>query len=144
MDFDFNKNLVVEKIDAVPKDFRGLYAANEEGKFVLDTSDDFKKSMVSVVTGLNRSLNAARLETRNAKEGKVDLTALSDYGENVDDIVDGINSRIEEVRKAGKGKGNEDVEKAVKAAQDAMAKAHSTQLGAVSEENKALTGQLYN
>lgn len=143
MEFDFNKNQVVDSIEKVPQDFRGLYVENDEGKFKLDTSDDFKKSTVSVVTGLNRSLNAARLETKAAKEGKIDLSSLSDYGTTVDEILDGVNDRIAEVRKAGKGKGSEDVEKAVKSAQDAMAKAHVTQLTAVAEENKALTGQLY-
>ncbi len=143
MEFDFNKNLVVDNIESVPKDFRGLYV-EKDGKHALDTSDDFKKSTVAVVTGLNRSLSAARLETKAAKDGKVDLSSLSDYGETVDEILEGVNSRIDEVRKAGKGKGSEDVEKAVKSAQDAMAKTHHTAMTAVSEENKALTGQLYS
>lgn len=144
MKFNFNKNKVVGSLEDVPEDFRGLYVADgDTGKFKLDTDDPKVKSSVSAIIGLNTALVASRAEAEAARGNAVDLSALSDFGDTPEAIAETVTARIAEAGKAAKGKGNEDKEAAVKAAQDAMAQKHTKDLELHSNRNTALTSQLH-
>lgn len=101
MEFDFSKNQEVTKIDDVPADFRPLYKEKEDKSgFILDAADPRVKTTVSLVTGLNVALKAARSDAKT----KIDLTLLKDFGDSpeaikakVDDIVAKLQEQVKGV-----------------------------------------------
>jgi len=143
MEFNFNDNSVVESIDKVPQDFRGLYVEGDDGKFKLDTTDPKVKSAVSAITGLNKALVASRAEARDAKGKVIDLSALSEFGDTPDAILEGVNTKIDEIKKASKGKGAEDLERQVTKIKEELAKSHAVELEKAVKRGDALQGQLY-
>jgi hypothetical protein len=107
--FDFAANTEVEALDTVPENFRVLYVASDSG-FKLNSEDGATSAAVASITGLAKSLTAAR---GDAKKGKVDLSALSDYGDTVELIAEGVTTKLEELTKQIKdgGKAKIDIEK---------------------------------
>ena len=144
MDFNFAEHTTVDTLEKVPQDFRGLYVPADGGKFKLDSDDPKVKSAVSAITGLARSLVASRAEAKAARGKAVDLSALAEYGETPETILENVNTKIAEASKAGKGKAGEDKEAAVKAATDALAAKHAQDLKARDDANLALKGQLHH
>ena len=142
MKFNFAENKTVDKLETVPEDFRGLYV-EKEGKFVLDTEDPKVKSAVSALLGINTALIASRAEAKAAQGRAVDLSSLAEYGETPTTIAETFVAKLAEVAKAGKGKGGEEKEAAVKAAQDAMGLKHAADLKGHADRNVALTTQLH-
>lgn len=142
MEFNFSENLVVDSLEKVPGDFRGLYK-EADGKFKLAGDDPAVGSAVKAIVGLNRALVASRAEAKDAKGKTIDLTPLADYGDTPEKIAEGVRARIEEATKTAKGKVGEDAAVQIKAAQEAMAAAHAKELTKHTERNGALTGQLY-
>ena len=130
MEFDFNKSLSVDAIESVPEDFRGLYVEDEGGKFKLNTDDETTKSAVASITRLNKALVASRAEAKANKAKQVDLSALAEFGDTPDAILEGFNAQIEEARKAGKGKDAEALERQVSKIKEDLQKAHQAELDA--------------
>jgi len=143
MEWNFAERKVVDSIDQVPNDFRGLYVEGDGGKFKLDTDDPKVKSAVSAITGLNTALVAARAEARAHKGKVVDLSALAEYGETPETIAESVQQAIDEAKKANKDKSGQDKDQAVKAATDALAEKHAKELEAREKREQALTGQLH-
>lgn len=138
MDWDFAKNQTVANLDAVPADFRGLYTQDGD-KFKLDSDHAGVKSAVSAITGLNRALVASRAEAKGYRDKAVDLSALAEFGDTPDKILEGFNTKLKE---AGKGKG-EDVQAAVTKAKEALTTEHTRQRQAWADREKGLLGQLH-
>lgn len=64
MEFDFSKNVVVEKLDKVPAQFQGAYIENtdtEVGGFILNPA---VAPLAEAITGLNGALTKARKEAK--------------------------------------------------------------------------------
>ena len=133
MDFEFQE---VESLDNVPEQFRGLYA-EADGKYQLN--EPFK-GVAEAVTGLNRSLKASRAEAK-AMKGKVDLSALSEFGEDPASIAETVKTRLQELEgqlaNGDKAKLNLDKVK------EDLAKAHSKDLEKINKRSDALQTQLY-
>lgn len=129
MKWDFKTNTVVKDINTVPVDFRGLYR-DVDGEFKLGSDDPAIASAVAAITGLNEALTAARAEAKANKQGKIDLSPLSDYGATVEEIAAGITSKIngfqEELAKGGDAKLNLEKVKADFAKEVAKGKEAST------------------
>lgn len=132
MDFDFSP---VDSIDKVPEKFRPLYGqqAGEDGKFKV--ADSFAPIAESI-NGFNTSNKTLR---QQLKEGKVDLSALAEYGDNPTSIAEAIKTAIEA---AGANK-NQDVTKAVDAAKAGLLQGHQKELEKHTTRNQALQSQLY-
>jgi hypothetical protein len=131
MEFEFGE---VESIEAVPAQFRGIYKANEAGKYVVD---DAHKGVVEAVTGLNKSLKAARLEAKN--KGSVDLSVLSDFGATPDEIKASVTNKIKELSDQLANGGKVNVDKI----REELAGAHSKDLQKHTARAEALQKQLY-
>jgi len=98
MKFDFTKNRTVATLDGVPENFRAFYeqAEGEDG-FNLKT-DAVTTAAVAAISGLNRSLTAARADVEAAKKtNTADLSALSAYGTTIEEIAAGVEKKVTEL-----------------------------------------------
>lgn len=133
MDFEFTE---VESLDKVPEQFRPIYAETEEGKYA--PSEDYK-GVVEAVTGLNKSLKAARAEAKNKKE--VDLSPLQDFGQDPSEIKQNIDSKMKELQdelaKGGDAKLN------LEKVREELAQGHKKELEKYQTRAEALQNQLY-
>lgn len=133
MDFEFTP---VDSIDKVPEQFRGIYKQGDDGKFIVD---DTHKGIVEAVTGLNKSLKAARAEAK--AKTSVDLTPLADFGATPEEIKANITAKLTELQnelaKGGEAKLNLD-----KVRQE-LADAHAKDLKKAGARAEALQNQLY-
>lgn len=135
--FDFAANTEVEALDTVPENFRVFYVASDSG-FKLNSEDGATSAAVASITGLAKSLTAAR---GDAKKGKVDLSALSEYGDTPDAIAEAVTTKMTELSdqiKTG-SKAKVDIDK-IRAD---LAGAHATDIQKREAVNTALRDQLY-
>lgn len=146
MEFDFSQNTEVADLNSIPEDFRGLYAETEEGsgKFKLDSDNPGVKSAVAAVTRLNQALKASRAEAKAAKNNKVDLSPLADFGDTPEAIAETFNGKINELQDSLKKKGGEDLQRQVEKIKADLAQAHAKELDGSKKRIEALTGQLHN
>jgi hypothetical protein len=140
MEFNFNKSLTVDNLDAVPESYRGMYVAHE-GKFKLDTEDPRVKGAVAAVLGLNTALASARAEIDAHRRNKVDLTPLAEYGETPEAIVTNFNARLTEAAKVKDAK--DLIEKAVANAKKEYDAVHAVEKKKLEDRAQGLTDQLY-
>jgi len=135
--FDFAANQEVEDISVVPENFRVFYKESETG-YQINSDEPAIVAAVASISGLAKSLNAAR---NDAKNNKVDLSPLAEFGASPAEIAESITVRMEELNKQIKdgGKAKIDVEK-IKAE---LATAHMTELQKREAREQALTNQLY-
>ncbi len=141
--WDFKNNQTVDNIESVPSDFRGLYREGDDGKFKLGSEDAGISSAVGAIVRLSNSLNASRAEAKGYKEQRVDLSALSDYGATVEEIVEGVNTRITEVSKGKGAKSADEIKVQVEKIKEDLAKGHKVDVEARDIRIAALTGQLH-
>ena len=142
MEFDFSKSQTVDSLDAVPSDFQGLYV-EKDGKHTLATEDPKVGSAVSAVLRLNKSLNAERTAHGATKTKVVDLGALSEYGDTPDNILEGVTTKMDELKKGAKNKGAEDLDRQVSKIKEDLAKAHTDEKDGLTTRIGALTKQLH-
>lgn len=83
----------LENLDRVPNEFRGMFAQDSEGKYVVQESF---RSVGASIDGLNKALYAARQDAKNAKGQAIDLSPLRDYGESPADIAKGFEAKLAE------------------------------------------------
>ncbi len=141
MDFDFGVNVTVADLAKVPEQFHGLYGEKEGGDgFTLKSGDSAVGGAVEAVLGLNKALKAERNTNKDLRKGKVDLTALAEYGDGVEEIAVGIRTKMEEYEEklASGTKAKVDVGK-IKAD---LAKAHARETEQKEQRITALTNQL--
>lgn len=144
MEFIFSDNTVVDNVDSIPADFRGLYQVGEgeqEGKQVL-RSDDAVKSAVAAITGLQTSLKASRAEAKANKGVKVDLTPLADYGETPDGIKSSFEQKLNEAAAAAKKDGDTALEARIEKIKEDLGKGFEKEREGFTNRNTALLGQL--
>ncbi len=145
MEFTFSENKVVENLEKVPADLRGLYAAGDgeqEGKHVLK-SDEVAQSAIKIITGLQTSLKASRAESKANKSQKVDLTALAEFGESPEAIAVNFREKLEEAQKLAKTSGNEEMTRQLEKIKQDLATVHSKESEKWGNRNTALQNQLY-
>jgi len=140
MEFNFANE--IDSVDKIPEQFRPLYAQDDARSLMVLRDDPAVKGAVTAITGLNRALSASRAEAKAAKGRAIDLTPLSEFGDNPNSILEGFNSKITELQselaKGDKAKLNLDKIK------QELAEAHSKDLKTKDTRIEALTGQLYN
>lgn len=135
MEHDFTKP--ADSLDAVPEQFRPLYAQGQDGKFVVGEAF---AGVVGAVTGLNTSLKAARLEAKN--KSPTDLSALSEFGTDPASIRAAVDAKLAELQEAAT-KGGGDAKANLEKIKADLAKGHATELAGVSAKTEAYKGQLY-
>lgn len=140
MDFDFTKNTQVEadKFESVvPEQFRGAYAQNEDGAYVISPT---AKGLVEAVSGLNKSLKASRQEAKDYRSKAVDLGPLSEFGETVEDIKANIQTKIDELQQSlAKG---DDAKLNLDKVKADLQKAFDSQLGKKDEKLQGMQASL--
>ncbi len=138
--FDFAANVELESLDTVPENFRVFYAASDNG-FKLNSADPATSAAVATITGLNKSLGAARGDADKYKKQRVDLSPLAEYGEDLDAIVTTIKGRFDEYEtKLASGK---DAKLDLDKVRADLSKAHTTELAARDAKLEGLKEQLY-
>ena len=143
--FKFAEHTEVEKLDAVPENFRVFYEkTGDEGeqKFTLK-ADESVKAAVASITGLNSSLTAARAEAAGLKGKATDLSALGEYGTDPESILAGITAKIDEVQATSKNSTAKDVERQLEKIKADLSKTHAEGLKQKDTRIEALKGQLY-
>jgi len=108
MKFDFSKSRTVDDLSKVPANCQAFYeeAEGEDGNggFSLRT-DAQTTAAVAVITGQNKALGKVRDEVTAAKQAtKTDLSALSAYGNTVEEITAAVGAKVEELTAAASGK----------------------------------------
>lgn len=98
MEFEFKPQ--VDSLDNVPENFRVFYEEGDNGFALRD--DPSVKTAVASITGLGKSLKAARGERDNLKGQAVDLSPLSEYGATPEEIAEGIQAKLQESAKGKK------------------------------------------
>ncbi len=145
MEFEFVNNQTVpsDKFETtVPQDFHGLYV-EKDGKYVLNSEDGAVGSAVKAITKLNTSLRAARAEAAGLKGRSADLSALAEYGDSPEAIIEGIQAKIAEIKETHKTKGGEELERKVGKIKEDLASTHKKEVEARDERIAALTRQLH-
>ncbi len=124
----------IEDISKVPEPFRFMLAEGEDKKYTVIPEH---KPIADAITGLNRSLKAARQEAKT--KTPVDLTLLADYGATPEEIAAGIQTKLAEAREAAKG-GDA---KALERLRTDLVTAHTADVKKHTARNEALQTQLY-
>lgn len=144
MNFDFEKNMVVDTLDVVPDQFKPLYV-EKEGKYSIDNTDPKTKSVVEAILGFNKALKASRGEADNLRKKSVDLSSLREFGDTPEAIKAAFDAKLTELSKNPQvdiDKIKLDISKGFLAEKDGLAKkaeALQSQLYSVLVENTALS-----
>jgi hypothetical protein len=111
----------------VPEQFKPLYAPTDDGGFAL-SNDATVAGAVEALLGMQKALNAARAEAKEAKGKAVDLGPLSEWGNDPATIAAAFKAKADEMTgQIAKGKGAElDLGKL----KEAMGSAHAKELQA--------------
>jgi len=139
--FDFSTNQTVENLEGVPENFRVFYGETEEGGFRVK-DEDAVKAAVSTIIGLNGALRASRSEAKDAKGRIVDLSPLSGFGDNVEDINNAFAAQLEELQ--GKVKGGEKIKVDIEKMRQEVALQSKQAIEDKETENGKLRAQLFN
>lgn len=134
MDFEFG---VVDSLTNVPEQFRGIYQEGGDGKYAVGNA---YKGVAEAVTGLNKSLKAARAEAK--ANTPVDLSPLADYGKTPEEIKVAVVAKQKELEDQLAGKSGEAKLNLDKIRED-LAAAHAQELKKANARGEALQNQLY-
>lgn len=124
MEFSFADSAVVDSIEKVPEDFRPLYEDSGDGKFAL-SKDDKVVSAVKAITRFQGALKASRAEAKGRTT--VDLSPLEAYGTSPEEILAGVNAKMELLETAAAG--SKEAKLNVDKVKEDLGKAHAIQLG---------------
>lgn len=139
MEFQFQPT--VENIESVPQDFRGLYAEAEGGGYALRSDDEGVKSAVSAITGLSKALKVARTEAQGWKGKSVDLSALAEYGDSPEAILEGFQEKLAEATKGKKSQ--EDFLRQIEKVKADLGAEYGQKIEAEKQRSEALKNQLH-
>src|SRR3990167_2008987 len=108
--FDIFKNLDVDTLDQVPAEWQGLYVEKDD-KSGFKVND--KHPIFVSLSGIHGTLKKQRkdMDDLKTKYKNVDLSALRDYGEDVEAIAAGIQAKLQSEREEGAKSKGADVEK---------------------------------
>lgn len=138
MEFQFEGNETVDESafsTKVPQEFQPLYEKGEQGYVLRNDYAGVAKS----IDGLNRANRAARLEAKDAKKNRPDLSLLSDYGSTPEEIKQAFDSKMEELQQQVNSKSKIDIDKI----KNDLQQGHAKELEARDKRNQALTNRLY-
>lgn len=124
MEFSFTESKVVDSIEKVPEDFRPLYDESADGKFTL-SEDPKVVSAVKAIVRFQGALKSSRAEAKG--KTTVDLTPLSAYGTSPEEILAGVNAKMELLETAAAG--SKEAKLNVDKVKEDLGKAHAIQLG---------------
>lgn len=133
--YDPTANATVADIATVPADFRFMYKAGENGQHTLDAENPAVKSSMAIFGSLKGALTKARNDLKGVQ--KVDLSALSDYGNDPASIAakfkektEGLESQIKQVN--------------IPKIKEGVEQEWKPKLQAALDRGKGLESQLYN
>ena len=96
--FEFSQNTEMESLDSVPENFRVFYKQSDSGEgFQLNFDDPATASAVASITGLAKSLKASRKDADGFRKQRVDLSALSEYGETPEAALESFQAKVGEL-----------------------------------------------
>lgn len=139
MEFEFVAAL--PDLAKVPAQFTSFYSEDKSaGGFKLRGDDPTVKGSVEAIAGLQKALKASRLEANGLKGKTVDLTALSAYGNSVEEIAAGVKAKLDGLQEqiAGSGKARLDLEQVKKD----LGAAHAKEIEGKTKTVESLTKQL--
>lgn len=137
MDFSFADSATVDSIEKVPEDFRPMYEDSGDGKFTL-SKDEKVTSAVKAITRFQGALKASRAEAKG--KTTIDLSPLVDYGTSPEEILAGVNAKIELLETAAAG--SKDAKLNVDKVKEDLGKAHAIQLSQKDMKITAYKSQL--
>lgn len=126
----------VDSLDQVPDAFHPLYEQGAEGNYVITEKS---KGIAGAVLGLNTALKKARAD---AKAGKVDLSALAEFGTTPEEISAGISNRVKSLEEQIAAKGG-DVKAQTDKVRQEMGQAHAVEIEKLNAKATAMQTQLY-
>lgn len=137
MEFAFQPEL--QTLDIVPENCRVFYAQNAETK-VWGLRDSAEvKGAVSIISGQNAALKKIRGELKIAADGRVDLSPLSEFGDNPLSIAEAFKTKITEAQGAASG----DIERQAAKIKESLEKEYGKRGEASGLRIKALETQLF-
>lgn len=132
----------VADVEAVPEQFRALYAKPENGTtFKLQKDNPMVRGAIEAVVGLHKTLKTVRGELDSAKKIKVDLTPLKDFGEDPTAIATTFGTKLKELQDQLASKGNKQLD--LDNLRKDMTKAHEAEKTAWAARAKGLQDQLF-
>lgn len=136
MDFTFADNAEVKDLTGVPENFHSFYEKPDGSEtFKLRTGEPAIMAAVGSITGLNTSLKASRAEAGAFKKQRVDISGLSEYGDNPSDIAAAFTAKLAEATKAGgKAPNIEKIKQEIATANAAEMKNRDTRIGALQNQ----------
>lgn len=140
MDWDFSQNAEVESLDKVPETLQPFYGEKDDKSGFAVKSTPETKAAIGLIGGLTGALITGRAAEKAALKKAVDLSPLSEYGEGVEEIKAGIETKLEELNARVKG-GKESAANLEKVKADIRA-AGQKQVDAKQKEIDGLTLQL--
>lgn len=138
MEFAFQSEL--SQLDIVPENMRVFYAQDEESKTWKLRDDASTKAAVSIISGQQSALKKVRVELDTAKKAAIDLSPLSEFGEDPQAIADAVKAKITEAA----GAAGEDIDRRIAKIKEDLAKGHAADLDKLKTRNGALETQLFN
>lgn len=100
--FNLSENLQLENLDNVPDKYKGLYAQDDEGRFVIS---DTAKGIVDDYVGMTKALDGAKKtnkatndeNARRRQSEKAFKDLASDLGIEAEDLVEGFRGHIKDL-----------------------------------------------
>jgi len=138
----------VNDLNQVDSNLRVFYEPDEENGGFKIKSDEVTTTAISVISGQNAALQAARNEAKAAKEAAaVDLSPLSEFGSDPKSIASAVAAKIEELSNAA-GSSQKEIEarisKIKKEHAEALAAATNAKDQEIAEQRKVLHDYMLN
>lgn len=141
--FEFSQNTELESLDSVPENFRVFYKQSDSGEgYHLNSDDPATASAVASITGLAKSLKAARKDADGYRKQRVDLSPLSDYGETPELIAESFQSKLSELESQIQEGSQAKVD--IERIREDLSKSHSKELERRDGLVQSLKDQLYS
>jgi hypothetical protein len=141
--FEFSQNTEMESLDSVPENFRVFYKQSDSGEgYRLNSDDPATSAAVSTITGLAKSLKAARADADSYRKQRTDLSALSEYGDSPEAIAESFRGKLGDLEKqiSEGSQAKVDIERI----REDLSKSHSKELEKRDTLVQSLKDQLYS
>jgi len=140
--FEFSQNTELENLDSVPENFRVFYTQSDSGEgYRLNSDDQATASAVASITGLAKSLNAARKDADGFRKQRVDMSPLSEYGETPEAAAESFRARLTELDSQIQEGSQAKVD--IDRIREDLSKSHNKELGKRDVLVQSLKDQLY-
>jgi len=138
----------IKELTEVDANLRVFYVADEENGGFKVRDDEITTTAISVISGQQAALVAARQEAADAKKGTaIDLTPLAEFGNDVASITASVTAKIEELTNA-QSQGQKEVAKRIddikRQHSEALAAATATKDQEIASQREALHDYMLN